>query len=192
MLLLNTEVLKLPVVSLQTGQDLARLAKPIIDPRQLQVVAFYCDGPGLDDHPSVLHSQDIREVSAIGLIIDSSDDIMSPTDLVRLQQVLQFDFTLEGKLVIDDLGGKVGKVRDFAIEMSGFHVMKLHIKAPWVQAWHTTERIVDRSQIIEITDQHIVVKSATIKAKQAAKPVFTNPFKATHPQPDGAHRQETS
>lgn len=191
MLVLVESLLKLPIVSLQTGQDLARPTRPIIDPRQLYIIAFYCEGPNLDEDPAVLHTDDIREVSTIGLIVDSADDIMSPTDLVRLQQVLSFNFILDDKLVVDDLGNKIGKVNQYAVETNTFHIIKLHVRPTLLKAWNTTERIIDRSQIIEINDKHIVVKSATIKAKTVTRPVFENPFKGVHAQPDAIHQHET-
>lgn len=191
MLVLVESLLKLPIVSLQTGQDLAHPTRAIIDPRQLHIIAFYCEGPNLDDDPAVLHTDDIREVSTIGLIVDSADDIMSPNDLVRLQQVLNFNFILEEKPVVDDLGNKIGKVSQYAVETNTFHIIKLHVKPTLLKAWNTTERIIDRSQIVEINDKHIVVKSATIKAKPVVRPVFENPFRGVHAQPDAIRPGET-
>lgn len=192
MLVFVDELLALPVVSLQTGQELAHLTKAIIDPRQLHVMAFYCEGPNLDMDPAVLHTDDIREVSSLGLIVDSAENIMSPEDLVRLQQVLHFEFDLNDKLVVDDLGGKIGKVSNYSVEATTFYIIKLYVRPTLMQAWRTTERVIDRSQIVEITDKHIVVKSATIKPKRAPAPVFENPFRGVRPQPDSIQRSKAA
>ncbi|HSE29231.1 MAG TPA: PRC-barrel domain-containing protein [Candidatus Saccharimonadales bacterium] len=190
MLLLNDKILTMPVVSLQTGRKLATLAKAIVDPRQLHVIAYYCEGPNLDIDPAVLHTDDIREVSSMGMIVDSAEDIMSPEDLVRLQQIIDFDFNLVGMKVIDDSGKKIGKVSSYSIETNTFFIIKIHVQPGFFQALHTTEHIIDRSQIIEINDNAIVVKSASVKeGALGARHIIDSSFRG-RPQPDVAHNQE--
>lgn len=170
MLIPKERLLDMPVMSLQTGIEIARTDSFIIDPRQLKIVAFYCKGPRLDVHPAILHVEDIRELSELGLIIDAADNIMSPQDLVRLGDVLKFHFTLENKMVVDDLGRKVGRITGFSIESRSFFVNKLHVRPGLLEAWKTAEVMIDRTQIIEINDETIIVKSPTIKAKHAVRP----------------------
>lgn len=190
MLLLRDKILSLPIVSLQTGQPLANLAQPIIDPRRLIIMAFYCEGLGLDIKPAVLHTSDIREVSSIGLIVDSSDDIMSPTDLVRLQEVLKFNFSLEDKQVVDEKGRRLGKVINYSIDTDSFYIIKLHVKPGFLQALQTSELLIDRAQIVEITDSQIIVRAPTSRAvEHAVKRLVDNPFRQAHPQTDTIRRQ---
>ena len=47
-------------MSLQTGTEIARTHAAIIDPRKLQIVAFYVQGQLIENHPSVLFIEDIR------------------------------------------------------------------------------------------------------------------------------------
>ncbi|MGH7196800.1 MAG: hypothetical protein ACREGJ_03490 [Candidatus Saccharimonadales bacterium] len=193
MLALKDRLVDVPIMSLQTGSEVARTEGPIIDPRQLIVPAFYCEGPMLDINPAILHTSDIREVSNIGFIVDSSDDLMSPDDLVRLQEVLAFKFELDGKQVIEDTGRKVGKVVNYAVDTDSFYIIKLHVKPGMLHAWQTAELIIDRTQVREVTDTHIVVKSAVIKdeepAKADLKPVVENPFR--RPQAEASRLDET-
>lgn len=188
MLVLYERVSRLPIVSLQTGGVLAHIKSPIIDPRHLHVVAFYCEGPGLEGDHTVLHTDDIREVSNIGLIVDSTEDLMSPDDLVRLQEVLKFNFSLADKQVVDDTGHKLGRVANFALETDTFYIIKLHVKPTLLSAMSTAEKIIDRAQIIEITDKKVIVKSATTETKapaKAAPKIVDNPFRRhPAPQPD--------
>lgn len=192
MLVLNQRLLSLPIVSIQTGGRLGKIASPIIDPRQLRIVAFKCEGPQINISPAILHSEDIREVSDIGLIVDSADNIMSADDLVRLKEVLDLNFQLDDKLVVEENGRKVGRVTSYSIETTAFYVMKLHVRPGFISSFKVTERIIDRSQITEITPQKIIVKSPTIKDDKPAKtrpmPVVDNPFRHATAQPDAATR----
>src|SRR5687767_5560947 len=102
MLILQERLQDVPVMSLQTGAQIAKTNTFIIDPRQLKVVAFYLSGPRLDVNPAVLNVADVREFGSMGLIVDSADVITAPDDLVRLREVLEFNFRLENKQVVTE------------------------------------------------------------------------------------------
>lgn len=163
MLILSKRLLGVPLMSLQTGSKIGQTADPIIDPRRLHIMAFYCEGPMIDTEPAILHSNDIRELSDIGIIIDSSDNIMSPNDLVRLQEVIDFHFSLIGIQVVTDRGHKLGTVEDYATDALTFLIQKLHIKRPFLHSIHSSSLIIDRNDILEVTNSKIIVKSATVK-----------------------------
>ena len=191
MLILSERLQKAPIMSLQTGDQIAVLSDPIIDPRRLHIVAFYCEGPGLNQNQSVLHTADVREFSELGLIVNNSEDIMSPDDLVRLQEVLDFKFKLLDAKVIDTVKNKLGKVINFAVDPHTFYIQKLYIKPPLLHSLNDAELVVDRTQIVEVNSDHIVVKAPTVEEKEKAKiPVaseFTNPFRKPKGEPQPEH-----
>ena len=189
MLILRDRLQDLPILSLQTGSEIARVGEPIIEPQHLAIIAFYCSGDRLDVSPAILHTIDIREFSNLGFIVDSADDLMSPDDLVRLQQILNLKFALIGKHVVDDTGKKVGKVTNYIVDPKSFFIKKICVKPGLLQAWDTTEIIIDRTQIIKITETEVVVKAPTVLKEEHAKApsqVVHNPFRKVHPQPDTA------
>jgi len=193
MLISSNDLQNLPVVGIQTGGRLATLGEAIIDPRQLKVVAFYCKGLRLNGDGAVLHTEDIREVGDMGAIINSADNIMSPDDLVRLKEVIGYKFQLEGKEVVDDTGRKVGRVTTYNVETNSFYVIKLHVRPGIFKALQTSEVIIDRSQIVELSPKRIVIKAPAVKEEASAAmeslPAVDNPFRRS-PQPDTATTKE--
>ena len=196
MLLLRDRLEAVPLMSLQTGVEVGRTQKAIIDPRRMNIVAFYCDGPHIDIHPAVIHVSDIREFSNIGMIIDSADSIMSPDELVRLQEVLKFRFELEGKRVVEEGGHKLGKVDDYTVDSQSFYIQKLHIRPNLWQSFSAAEMLIDRSQIVRVTDSEIIIKRATVQDhahdEAAHRLAIDNPFRKAHPQPEVAKSQTDS
>ena len=182
-------LLGMPILSLQTGAELAHADGVIIDPRQLKVVALRVAGSLLDHNDSVLHPEDIREISDLGFIIDSSDKLMSTDGLVRLQQVIDFGFSLNGTRVEDEQGRKVGSVKSYAVDPNSFFVQQLYIKPPLMRSIGLTMLTIHRSQIISITNEKIVVKSPTVQKKVKSvendQPAFVNPFRAPAPPLEG-------
>lgn len=178
MLLLNTQVQNIPVMSLQTGAALGTATSAIIDPRKLIVTAYYVAGPRIQT-ASVLHTSDIREFGPLGFIVDGTESVMDlDQDLVRLQEVINFKFELIGKLVIDENKKKLGKVSEYALETEGFTIQKLHISQSLMKNLGSSKLVIHRSQIVEINDRQIIVRAATVPKAVGLAQVM-NPFRKT-------------
>lgn len=193
MLIWSERLADAPVMSLQTGGRLAIAHEPIIDPKELRVVAFYCQGPLLDDDPAVLHSDDIREFGELGLIVNDSEAIMPLSDLVRLQKIIDLKFELIGKRVVDTAGHKLGKVNNYVIETGTFLIMKFSVKRPLLHSLQDSELVIAREQIRKITNDEIIVAAPTVEEKkktvdQPRRAPIRNPFR--NPQPENAHHSK--
>ena len=165
-------------MSLQNGGQLGATAQAIIDPRKLQIVAYYATGTRIQE-PSVLHAVDIREIGPLGIIVDSADNIMTlDDDLVRLREVVELGFEIIGLAVVDEQKQKLGKVTEYTIETDGFYIQKIHVSQSLLKNITNTNLVIHRTQIVELNDNYIVVKSSTIqeplKLTQALNPFRKN------------------
>ncbi len=188
MLLLSEKLLSVPVMSLQTGGQIARSSGFIIDPRSLKIVALYVHGPQIEDLTTVLHTDDIREAGELGFIIDDSSKLMGLDGLVRLQQIIDFHFDLMKCFVYEKSGKKIGRVTNFSFDPGSYTVQQLYIKESLLKSLTSTSNIVRRSQIISIDNQKIIVDSPTVTAHDEqvseAASAFVNPFRQVTPQAD--------
>lgn len=188
MLILHERFDNIPVMSLQTGAELARTSRAIIDPRNLTVVAYELDGPLLTQQPSLLLIDDIREVGPLGIIIDSTDELIHPDDVVKIGEIYSFYFNLIGIRVVDDRQKKVGKVTGYSIDATSFEIQQLNVKRPFMQSFNETELLVHRSQVVKVSDEEMIVKSPTVRHTQTVAVQshnFNNPFrKTTSSQPE--------
>ena len=192
MLLAAERLLHAPVMSLQTGGQLARTKAALIDPRNLMIIAFELEGPALDQHPSYLLVTDVRELSNIGLIVDSSDEFVGPDDVIKVQEVRDFNFELIDKLVESERRQKLGKVTTYAVEPGSFMIKQLNVRRPLLKSFTDTELLIDRSQVVEVNDTKIIIKNderAPAHVKQAAG-TFTNPFRGQPAQPESIKRSQ--
>ena len=189
MLLPSTRFIDTPVMSLQTGSELGRTVRPIINPRELSIVAFELHGINLDYDPSLLRINDIREIGPMGMIIDSSDELISVSDVIKIKEIYELNLELVGLKVIDDKKRNIGKVTGFTLDASSFFIQQLQVKRPLLKSFGDTEFLIHRSQVVKITDDYLVVKSPDIRHKEAvAEPtgqMFENPFrKPAQPAPE--------
>lgn len=186
MLLSGSQLIGTPVMGLQTGKELAQTSVAVVNPYNLSVIAYRVAGHHLDHDPSFLRIADVREIGSLGMIIDSSDEFVEPEDIVTDKHIYELEFELNGKQVIDDLGAKVGKVTDYIVDIDSFVIQQLVVKRPLLKSFNDDELLVHRKQIVEITDDAVIIKSGKNKNKVRAKTnrLYVNPFRNASPQPE--------
>ncbi|MBH1980366.1 PRC-barrel domain-containing protein [Candidatus Saccharibacteria bacterium] len=183
MLLATNDLLNTPVMSLQTGAEIAVAGSPVIDPSNFHILAYELYGDKLDIEPAFLKVEDIRELSDIGFIVDSSDEVIALDDIVVGKESYLQPIQLEGMRVIDDHHNKIGKVERVIMTTETFEVEQLYIRQPFLKSFSDTELIIHRRQIIDVTKEAIVVRSPTVKeVEKNAKQAFINPFHQASPQ----------
>ncbi len=171
-------------MSLQVGDRIAETSAPVIDPRNLAIVAYEVEGPTLDERPSFVRIADIRELSDLGMIIDSSDELVGKDDVIKLGELYRLGFTPIGKIVIDTNRKKLGKVEDYTVDTDSFYIQQLSVRGGLFASLSTTGHVIHRTQITEINDTQIVVESAdhklsTLDTVGQIHRTYSNPFRKT-------------
>jgi uncharacterized protein YrrD len=177
MLLLSESVINKPVLSLRTGGIIALIETAIVNPKNLKLEGFYCQDR-LSKNKLVLLYQDIRNVVGQGIIVNDYDVLSSPDILVRLQDVLELKFDLFNKPVFTVQKERVGKVKDFAFDSDTFFIQKLYVGKSLIKAFGSGQLSIDRTQVIEVTTDKIIVqdllkKQSTRATVPAISPVGT-------------------
>lgn len=181
MLITGDRLHNVPVLGLRTGGELARTEEAIIDPSNLKILAYELSGPLLDTKPSLLSVTDIREISTIGLIVDSSDEFVAVDDIIKLKDIYQLHFRLLGMMVIDEKRHKLGRVNGYTLSTADFIIQQLSVKRPLLKSLGDTELLIHRSQITEINNDAIIVHSETEIPEpllESVRSSYVNPFRS--------------
>lgn len=188
MLILGSRLLQSPIMSLQTGTRLATVLRPLIDPSNLQVIAYEVDGELLSEKPSFIRTVDVREYGRLGMIIDSNDELIGLDDVIQVKKIHSLNFSLIGLQVIDDHGRKLGKVDDYTIETGDFFVQQLNVRRGFLRGITDTGLLIGRTQIIEINNTAVIVRAPSVKSNEpvmnAIRGEFVNPFRSPQPNPE--------
>lgn len=186
MLVYNSRLANTPILSVQSSGAVARIVKPIVDPDNLKVIAFRVDGPIVSGSNNILDVSSIREYSHLGIVIDDNDELLSESDVVRIEEVLRLNFDLIGLKVESKKGARLGRVIDYTINSDDYMVQQIIVKRPAVKSLLDPELTIHRREIVEVTDYKVVVKDEekTLKeraAKEDFVPNFVNPFRTHEP-----------
>lgn len=171
-------------MSLQTGSELGRTTEPLIDPATLDIIAYRLRGSKIGHEPMLLLTRDVRELGSLGIIVDSSDELVLEDDIIKIQQVSKLGFHLIGLPVKDTASRRLGKIYDYAVDVQTFTIKQIMVKQSIMRSLTSHELIINRSQIVEINNHELIVDTATTQEKvtpAAAQEGFTNPFRRTVP-----------
>ncbi|MFZ1243067.1 MAG: hypothetical protein WAQ22_02885 [Candidatus Saccharimonas sp.] len=182
MILLGSALINFPVMSLQTGGQIGTATKPLIDPTNLAIMAYFIDSP-LIKHSSLLRLADVRELSDMGFIVDSIDELIAPDDVLKIKTLVELNFVITGMSVRNEKGSKLGKVTDYTLDTSSFIIQQLTVHRPLFHSFNDTELVIHRSQIIEINDTAIIVHSQAKAPEPERSQVvssYVNPFRRSN------------
>jgi uncharacterized protein YrrD len=182
MLVYNSRLIGTTILSVQAGGPIGRINTAIVNPDNLQIIAFALEGPLVDRRQNLLDIRSIREYSNYGIVIDDADELVSPSDIVKIEQVLKLNFDLLSLKVETKKGSKLGQIIDYTIDSDSFLVQQIVVKRPIVKRIMDPELIISRKEIIEVTDYKIIVKDEEKVLKSRASkedfiPNFVNPFR---------------
>ena len=118
----------------------------------------------------------------MGMIVDSDEEFVEKDDVIKLKETIDLGFSLDNMKVVSKKKAMLGRIEDFIINTEDFQIMQLIVKRPIYKALIDPELVIGRSDIHEINDSEIIVKSeeGTIMKKSGTLdfvPNFVNPFK---------------
>lgn len=176
-------------MSLQTGSELAKIERAIIDPADLQINAYSLVGPLLSAPDMYLRVVDTRELSDIGFIVDLSYDFVEKGDIIKLDRLIQLGFSLENKKVVDTKKNKLGHIIDYTIDVETFQIQQLTVRRPLLRSLNDTELLVHRTQIREINNEAIVIEAEAAipeHTRETTPGSYINPFRKSQPTAQSA------
>jgi hypothetical protein len=166
MLYMSKSLFSRPVMSLRSGGQIAVAGEPIINPHNLKILGWWCT-PRNGGGRVVLLADDVREVVPEGLAVNDEDGLSTPEDLVRHREIIDIKFQLLDKAVRTKRQ-KLGKVADFSYN-EGMFVQKLYVARPVTKIFSSQDTLlIDRTQILEVTDNYILVSDADVSVAEEA------------------------
>lgn len=165
---MGTEILEAEVFSVHAAQKIGIVNGILVRNKDLKIELLKVKTED-SDAPHYLMTNDIRAYDQKKIIVNSMQELSQADELIRHQEFIKSANQLFGLKVVTQSGKKIGKVKDFTIDTAHYFVVKIHITAGlWQRVIH--ERlIIDRSDIVDVKSNKLIVRDSTIKAKAATK-----------------------
>lgn len=147
-----------PILSIRTSGPVATAIEPIINPKNLKIEGWLCQDSVEKKKQLILLVQELRDILPQGLVVNDHEVLAEPHELIRMQDLLEMHFVLIGKPVEGVSKAKIGKVTDFAVDSSTLYVQKLYVGQSLLKSLAGGNLIVDRNQIVEISNKKIIIQ----------------------------------
>lgn len=157
MLLLNSMLQNVPIMSLRNGHLIGDTTSLVLNPANLKIEAFKCN-INKSKTPLYLLNQDIRDMTDNKIFINDFEVLSEANELIRLKELIDLNFIIVGKMVVTKSKQKLGKVKEFSVENTSLFIQKLYIAQPIYKNIYGGQLIIDRNQIVEVTNTQIIVK----------------------------------
>ena len=186
MILNSSKLIGSSILSLHLGGPIGKVTSEIVDPSELKIIALNVKGPqtGNGNYGDILDVRYIREYSNIGIIIDSIDELVSRGEIIKIDQIMDLNFSIVGLNVKTKSGTKLGKVVSYNYEPDTMRIMQFIVKRPLIKSFIDPELVINRSDICEVNDYELIIddeKKTVLKSeKKPAEefvPNFVNPFR---------------
>jgi uncharacterized protein YrrD len=162
MLILATDLLRLPVASADTNSRVGTVNTLLIDTDKSLVIGFLIS-IGFLSQPKYLAIEDIRSIDHEAMVIQSLQKLIEPKEVIRARKVLDEGIKLVGQVVKTESGKRLGKVSDLLINTETGEITKYYVGG-WL-----ADRIVPAEKIVKITKQAVIVEDeGPVKAEPVA------------------------
>lgn len=165
MLISIQELLGGEVISLETGNSVALIRQPIIDPKNGKVLAFDVR-VGFITHRKIISQVDIVEWQRMALIIHHEDDLTDPEKVVRVNNLLKKKSRVLGKKAKTVSSQRLGRVVDLYVDTTSGMIVKYVIGHSIFFNFLEHGRILPASSVKKIDKKAVIFKDSVAKGKK--------------------------
>lgn len=152
MLIEHSRLKDLPIFELETKSKVGTLKDFFIDQEEKCVEAAIASTGGMFKHEKYIAAKEILELTKDALIVESTENVADPKEMVRLHKKEKTRAKIIGEKVVTKKGDFLGTVYDYVLENSTFCITRIYIKKLLDQ------RIIHSSAIVKIEQHKIIVK----------------------------------
>lgn len=161
-LVLASELLKLPVAAMDVGGRVGKVHDVLIDMETGKFEGITVS-PDWLSKPKLIAAQDIVSVDPQGVVINTAEHIMDIKDVIRAKNIWEKKIKLIGHKVVTQTGKGLGKVTDLVISMQTDKVVKIYVGS------FLADRVISWAKVVKIDKKAVVVEDdlEPVKAQPA-------------------------
>jgi len=166
MLIEATKLIGLPIAAEDTMSKVGAVSGIVVDPENGQLLGLIISN-GIFLPKKALSAFDIKFWDPAGIITLYENNLVAPTEIVRIQNVLERKIELLGMLARTESGKSLGHVEDFVIETETQSVVKYYLKDLLKKRVMGSDKVVSIDKEIVFTDD-AAVETEVIKSEAVA------------------------
>jgi len=144
------KLIGLPVAAMDTQSKVGQIRQILIDPENGRLLGFEVATGGILSPKKILAISDIRDWDPNGLVTESINNLIGPSEVLRIKNILDKKIFLLGMKAKTESGKSLGAVEDLLLDTETECVTKYYLKDLLGQA-----RILSADKVIKIDRRQI-------------------------------------
>jgi uncharacterized protein YrrD len=157
------KLIGLPVAAVNTQSKIGQISQILIDPQNGNLMGFLVSLGGLLSPKKVLSAVDIREFDPNGIVTESSDNLVPPEEIVRVNDIIKKKIFLIGMPAKTESGKSLGNVEDLLIDTDTSSVAKYYLKDLLGKS-----RVLGSDKVVKVDKQIIFTDDVNLPPPNAA------------------------
>lgn len=161
---LFSELIGQPVTTRDSAKPVARVFDLVLDPANGGFIA-------LSVHPALQQVVGARDIVSWTpqITIRDLESIIEPSEVVRIQRVLNTNTAFLYNRVETESGVYLGRVHDYLMDITAGALLKIMVSKSFLGIIRWNERIIPMSEIIRVEPERVIVKDDLLM-QRVAKP----------------------
>lgn len=169
---LASEFERTTIITKQERTILGFLKNFIINPQTGRAIGISFQNPRGKNQIMVANTSDIVGLGTNFLMLESADSASSPSEIIRIKEILDMDIELINSKVVDEDERNLGKLRDYSINLKAMQLERLYVAPSSLVKLFASDLIISAKNIIKIEKGKIIVRSGSVKPKKKAANVI--------------------
>jgi len=167
MFLKASQILNKPVFAQKEEEQTGRVLEVIIDPQNGRLLGFLVVQPFLK--PRLVSEMDVSQILSEGLLINSVDSLIEPTEIVKVGEIIKEKIKILGAKAETESGKRLGRIEDFVFETQTRLMVKIYIRG----GLFLPSLILPAEGIVKIEKGRVVFADQILEHSKTAEAITT-------------------
>jgi len=146
------KLIGLPVAATDTQSKIGEIRQVLIDPENGRLLGFLVTAGELFGPKKVLSVIDIKEWDPNGIVVDSIENLIGKSEIVRIKEILKQKIFILGMKAKTESGKSLGEVEDILLDTDTESVIKYYLKDLMQSRVFPAEKVVKIEKEIIFSD----------------------------------------
>lgn len=122
------KIIGMPVAALDSGSKIGEIKEIVVDPQNGTLLGFLVQEGGIFSSKKALAIVDVRDWDPKGIVTESVENLVDPSEIVRLKEVLAKKIQLLGMSAKTESQKNLGEIKNFLVDSNSQSVVKYYLK----------------------------------------------------------------
>jgi uncharacterized protein YrrD len=162
-----SKVIKLPLVSIKSGEKLGKVVDLVINHENGEFLALLIQPEKAFAKKKIVLAEDISSFGEDAIMVQDEKMIVPLEDNERILSLVETKIKIAGNKAVTYSGDLLGEIKDYEVDETSFKLSKIFVSSGFLKDLISGKLIIPANKIVSIGKDAVVVKDAVVKEKDS-------------------------